>query len=171
MALDLEFIDAVDLFLKTDKRLIGADDHPQWSSGRDIDTVCLKLPLEVNGEIIGQTLYIQARSQLPSLNFSIGIVFESCICRLDYCEDTKHLNPIGSASEGLVPLIVGPHYHSWEANRNFLSAGNKAFKLKRAVPFTNARMFDAALRWFCGENRIVLPSKLTIEIPSRSRLI
>jgi len=171
VALDAEFIAAVDLFVNTDKYLIGADDHPSWSTGRDVDTLCLKLPLEVNGEIMGQFLDIQTRPQLASLNFSISLIFQSAICRLDYCLESTHSNPLGSSSEGLTSLINGPHYHSWEANKAYIGSKNKPFKLKRAVPFTNARMFDAALRWFCGENRIVLPPMHTIELPHRSRLI
>lgn len=171
MASVSDFIAAVDKFMLLDKRLVGAEENLSWPPGRDPDTFSLKLPLEVNGEQLGQSFIIVAYPQHPSLKFSIGINFEPMVCRLDFWPEDRHSNGLTATSNGLTPLITGPHYHPWEINKEHVESPNKGLKLQKAVPFTEARQFDAALRWFCGKNKILLPPKHTIELPQRSRLI
>jgi len=165
------FIAAVDKFMSLDKRLVGADEIMSWQPGREPDTYFLKLPLEVDGEQMGQSLFVKAYPLHPTQRFSIGIIFEPTICRLDFWLEGIHSNGLTATSEGLSALINGSHYHPWEINKGCVESPNKLFKLQKAVPFTDARQFDSALRWFCGENKILLPPKHTIELPLRTRLI
>lgn len=165
------FIAEVDKFMSTDKVLVGADENLSWPPGRDPDSHYLKLPLEVNGEQLGQSLFVVAFPQHPTLRFTIGITFTYTVCRLDFHLEAIHLNGLSATSDGLTPIIKGSHYHPWEKNKECVESPDKAFKLHKAVPFTDARQFDASLRWFCGENKILLPPFHEIVPPPKSRLI
>lgn len=67
-----------------DKILIGGDAPLLWQPARDQEGLCVKLPLEVDGQQSGQSLYVQAFPNYYSLRFSIAILYEPAICRLDF---------------------------------------------------------------------------------------
>ena len=168
-----QFVAAVDAFMDMKKRLIGADVSPTWQAGRDPDQLRLKLPLELDGVQHGQTLCIDAHPAYPTLRFYIMILFAPegpSICRLDYRLDDIHPNNADSLVK-LPSMVCGPHYHAWRLNRHLAKSTAHALPLPNATPLPKIRQFDAALRWFCSENKIILPPGHRIELPAKERLL
>lgn len=163
-----DFIKAVDAFMASPKSLIGVTD-PQWAlSGRDAYRKCLKLPIEVNDEISGQKLLIQADPTKDDLVFSVGIIFlERCVCRIDFDNRDRHFNHFHVA---LPHVVAGPHWHSWELNRGDFKKLGHFKKLRYASGFTAAKQFDATLRWYCQERNIQLGAH-GIEFPGKDGLL
>jgi hypothetical protein len=91
---------------------------------------------------------------------------------LDYT-DEYHPNSLLIDGDGIPAAVNGPHYHSWRINRRFFKGASLAPKLHNAEPFVNqARTFDAVLRWFCDDTKIVgLPPSHFIELPRRDTLL
>ena len=163
-----EFIKAVDAFIAAPKSLAGADD-PQWvRSERDIYKFCLKLPIEVDDELSGQKLLIQADPTKDDLVFSVGILFlERCICRIDFDKGDAHFNHWHPA---LPHVAEGSHWHSWELNKNDFKKLGHYKKLRYASEFRAAKQFDATLRWYCQERNIDLGAQ-GIDFPEKGGLI
>jgi len=165
-----EFVASVDKFLSVDKQLICAEgEYEPWQHGRDPETDYLKLPLAIDGEQLGQALFVTSHQNHATLRFHIGIIFECTICRLDFHQEAIHPNGFNADIEGLKTWVRGPHYHPWEKNRLYVTG--RKFRLSRAVEYTAAKTFDSSFRWFCAENKIQLPAKLWIELPPRRSLI
>ena len=166
------FIAAVDAFLLSDKRLIGADMLPRWAEGRDRGERRIKLPIEVNGELRGQSLVISAYPNHPTRRFHLSVVFEPAVCRVDFHEDVTHANPLMLPDDGLPRFVKGPHYHPWRRNRRFVRSDVHVARLRVAEPLgALAKVsFDSVFRWFCADNKIQLPDKLEIELPGREEL-
>lgn len=99
----------------------------------------------------------------------IGLLFsERIVCRLDYDPGATHDN---KWRNGLAPQISGPHWHSWEVNReDFRKIGSQLPRLPYAIEFTQARAFDACLRWYCSERNVLLGAH-NIDFPHSSILI
>jgi hypothetical protein len=166
-----DFVAAVDVFMATPKQLVGTDTRPVWQIGRQADQRKLVLPVEIEGEQRGQFLLLQAYPQHPTMKFSIGTMFaDLVVCRLDYCLEDTHANNFATALEKLPPIVVGPHWHSWEANRGLITSLTKPLKLHNALPFTFAKQFDAIFRWYCATRNIKL-DKHAISLPPRETLI
>lgn len=165
-----EYLAAVDLFLSIDKILLGADSAPVWQPGREVDSLAVKYPLEIQGELLGQYLFVNAYPQHPTERFSIGISYGSCIARLDSHHEVTHGNNLGATQAGLPVLIHGAHFHPWTINKQFVISPSTPYKLKLAKSFA-ALSFDSSLRWFCGEHKIQLPPRHEIELPRRSKLL
>jgi len=108
----------------------------------------------------------------PDLKFRLSILFGGAICRLDYTDET-HPNAFAEPLERLPPIVRGPHYHSWPANRRFFRGVTVPPKLHNGIPFgMHARSFDAVLRWFCSDTKIDQPpANHRIELPGTDVLI
>lgn len=167
-AREMAFVEAVDAFMPLPKRLVGAD-APTWQSGRSADELRLKLPIQIGGELRGQHLVIKAFPNYHNLMFQMGISFdEKVVCRIDFELDGSHGNNL---NPGVLPsLIKGPHWHSWELNRDLVWSVLHHDKLQRATPFTETHKFDATLRWYCAKRNIALGHH-GIEFPIRERLL
>lgn len=163
-----DFIKAVDAFMAAPKSLAGASD-PQWvRSERDAYRSCLKLPIEVDDEISGQKLLIQADPTKDALVFSVGILFlDRCICRIDFDKGDSHFNHWHAS---LPNVVQGSHWHSWELNKGEFRKLAHFKKLRYASEFTAAKQFDATLRWYCQERNIQLGAH-GIEFPGRESLL
>ncbi len=163
-----DFIVAVDAFMAAPKGLLGIQ-SPVWQPSRDAYAVRLKLPIEIGGELSGQHLVIDACPNHDPRRFHIGIQFaDRVVCRLDYDPRATHSNDWAPTME---PFVRGPHWHSWELNRQeFKALGVQPKKLKLAVAFTQAREFDACLRWYCNARNIVLGAH-SITYPERGLLL
>jgi hypothetical protein len=167
-----EVITAVDDFLRTPKRLVGADVAIPWVQGYSSNERVVHYPLEVKGEQTGAQLMIVGFPDARFLKFRLGILFPGAVCRLDHTDET-HPNS-HRILEDDVPIIVrGPHYHNWPTNRRFCRGGNLPAKLHNAMEFVSgARSFDAILRWFCADTNIVgLDNNHRIELPRPERLL
>jgi hypothetical protein len=167
-----DFVGAVDAFMAAPKELVIGSAGLSWHRARDEGAKRLKLPLEVGGEQLGQYLLIDAFPEYHSLKFCLGIVFmEHVVCRLDFDPDATHGNAVDDWSP-LPKLIRGPHWHSWELNRDtFKQSGTSNYlKLPLASAYEKAKRFDAALRWYCAERHIPLGDH-GIELPPPDRLL
>jgi len=163
---------AVDLFMNTPKIIVGADGPIVWADGYSRHEKVVHFPLQVEGELTGAKLMIVGFPAATTLKFRAGILFPGAVCRLDYTDET-HPNSLSVPADGLPPIVVGPHYHSWRANRRFCRGNSLPAKLHNAESFVNqARTFDSILRWFCGDTRIEgLPPNHRIELPIRETLL
>jgi len=162
----------IDAFMNAEKRLLGADGPLVWRPGRSIYERILRLPIEINGELLGQSLFITGFPRERQLKFRIGIIFPPAICRIDYAANERHPNSLARPLDYVPASVRGPHYHSWRANRRFFSAPTTPIKLHNAEPLpTPGRSFDAVLRWFCNDTRIELPANHTVELPLRETLL
>jgi hypothetical protein len=170
-ALD-DFIAAVDAFMPLPKRIVGADNTPQWQPGRSPGQLKLLLPIEVDGEQRGQQLFLQAYPNNPTLMFSVGIMFAGrVVCRLDFELEATHGNNLRSWDDELPRFVNGPHWHKWEINRAIIRTQTLEYplRLNNAMPFDAARQFDSTLRIFCAERHIDLGYH-EIDLPPRDSL-
>lgn len=161
----------VDTFMAETKTIVGADGPYNWRPGYSAHERATDFPLQVEGEQRGAKLLIVGFPRAKELKFRLSICFNAAICRLDYT-DEYHPNSL-HAPAGLPPFVQGPHYHSWPLNRQFFRGTLTPPDLHLAEPFTNpARTFDAILRWFCADTKIVgLPPDHLIELPKSDLLI
>ena len=164
------FVQAVDAFMAANKVLVLGNSAPQWQQARDNAAKRLKMPLEVNDEQHGQFLLIDSFPNHQSLRFHLAIIFDNpaapadhgqVVCRLDFHHEAIHSNGFG---QSVPELVRGPHWHSWELNRHTIKRIDRHFDLHLAEEFTQARQFDAALRWYCKERNIQLGAH-QIELP------
>ena len=114
---------AVDEFLRTAKRVVGADASIEFADGRNDHEMVAYLPLEVNGEQLGPKLMVVGSPRSRALKFRLAIIMPGTVCRLDYTDET-HPNGATGIAIGLQPIVKGPHYHSWQVNREFCRGGN-----------------------------------------------
>jgi hypothetical protein len=171
MANDPHFLRTIDAFMAAEKHLVGAEAPMVWQPGGNAYEMVIKLPIEVGGEFMGANLQVTGYPRERALKYRLGIIFPPAICRLDYVTDETHSNTRAVATDGIPGLVRGPHYHSWPLNRRFVQRINKTSRLCNAEEFNGPRTFDAGLRWFCGETRIILPPRHQIELPTRTLLI
>lgn len=164
-----QFLDQVTAFLQSDKNLAGIGSPSQWQPNRDPSEKCLKLPIEIEGVLRGQELVIVSYPASEKLRFTINIVYDISICRLDFDETGGHTNGFWADLDRLPMIVSGSHFHRWEINKRFIEGNGKLEELKHAelLP-TTIRSFDAALRWFCDETKINLPHNHLIELPPRT---
>ena len=164
---------AVDAFMATRKRIMGADEPPTWGPGFTPHEVQMKYPLEVAGEMRGAQLMVVGFPRERAVKFRLGILFPGMICRLDFTDET-HGNSVPGVLAGIVPATVtGPHYHSWPLNRRFFRGVLQPPVLRDALPYMEAgRSFDAVLRWFCDDTNIEqLPPSHRIALPRSDQLL
>lgn len=161
------FIAAVDALMGAPKTLQGVM-NPRWQESRDAYAIRLKLPIQVGDEMTGQFLMIDAFPDRQHLQFTIALLVEGrAVCRLDYDPEVIHDN---GWADGLPGMVKGPHWHSWEVNRDaFRKLSSHPVRLQRAIPFTQARAFDACLRWYCQERNIALGAH-AIDFPASATL-
>jgi hypothetical protein len=167
-----EFLASIDSFLAAPKYVLGADSAPTWQPMRNENGLQIKLPLEIDGEQTGPFLHVGAFPNHPTLKFCLGIVFaDYMVCRLDFELEAVHGNDFSAKALGLPLQVTGPHWHSWEINRQFIKAYGRPFRLHNAKPFESGTMrkFEHVLRWYCSERNIHLAD--SIDLPPRTRLI
>lgn len=163
------FIQEVDRLLSVRKDLVGGD-RAAWNPGREPNEVQIKLPLEVNGEQHGPGVVLTA---FPSEagKFSISLVHHVAVARLDVTRFEAHSNPLDALGRRIKTLIHGSHFHRWELNKQYVEAFGKLQRLHMAEPYEGSEKFMAALRWFCGELKIIVPHDVNIELPPYGMLV
>jgi hypothetical protein len=72
----------IDAFMNAEKRLLGADGPLLWGPGRNINERVLRLPIEVNGELLGQSLAIIGFPRERRLKFRVVIIFRRLFAAL-----------------------------------------------------------------------------------------
>jgi hypothetical protein len=161
-----EFVRDVTEFLSATKELAGIDMPVVWQPGREPSELCAKLPIEINGVLSGKSLLIVSFPASDPLRFTILIIHEVAICRLDFDESGGHTN--GFSQKKLPEIISGSHFHRWSSNMQFVTDYGKlpTLKFAEALP-KKIRSFDTALRWFCAEVNISLPNTHLITLPPR----
>jgi hypothetical protein len=163
-----QFVKAVDAFVAVPKTLVLGNTPIVWQRARDDDALRLQLPLEVNGEQFGEQLTIDAFPDRRPRMFNLGLMFGvHMVDRLDFDPSSTHGNNWNSA----LPIVVaGPHWHSWELNRGTVRNVNKFIPLPYADTFSEAKEFDAVLRWYCQARNIQIGAH-GIDFPAPGRLI
>lgn len=173
MATAAEYLAALDSFMAAEKVIQGADQPVMWSEGYSRFERQATFPLEYEGEQQkGVHLLVVSFPNEAALKFRLSLCFHAALSRLDYT-DEYHPNSL-RVDEDAVPAVVnGPHYHSWQVNRRFFRSATAAVELRNALPFVSqARTFEAILRWYCEETRIVgLGPGHRIELPRRETLV
>ena len=169
--LNASFIAAVDAFISAPKTILGADESVSWVIARQQESeLTAKFPLAIEGVIDEPKLVCIAYPNEHALKFRVLITFEPAICRLDF-DHAGHGNNHALYFSDIPALCKGPHYHSWEDNRQFFTTSTKPIELHNARDLAaNIQTFDSALRWFCERNNIKLPAGHRIELPPRSQL-
>jgi hypothetical protein len=158
--------------MSAEKVIQGADLPFEWADGYSRHEKFARFPLEVGGELPGAHLMVVGFPDATDLKFRLSLCFNAALSRLDFT-DEYHPNSLRVDGDGVPPSVNGPHYHSWSVNRRFSKSVTSAVELKNAVRFESpARTFDAVLRWYCEETRIVgLGTGHRIELPRRERLL
>jgi hypothetical protein len=163
------FVEEVDRLLETQKVMAGAD-GVTWQMGRNADERCIKVPLEIGGELLGPELLVVAFPQVAG-KYSVLIVHHVAVCRLDVVPSIEyHTNPLPLPGERHAAKVFGPHFHSWGLNRNRIEAPIKLQKLRMAEPYDGVVKLMSALRWFCGETKIMVPHSVNLQLPEKEGL-
>lgn len=163
-----QFVKAVDAFVAAAKTLVVGNVPPKWQRARDDDGLRLQLPLEIDGEQFGQQLTIDAFPDRKPKMFCLGLLFaEHMIDRLDFDPSATHGNGWHSS---LPAVVAGPHWHSWELNKDTVKAVGRFLPLPYADTFVGAKEFDAVLRWYCHTRNISIGAH-GIDFPAPERLI
>lgn len=162
--------DKVAAFLLVEKELQG---EQFWGPGNRDEERRISWPISVEGEMFGATLALTAYPDEPEQRFTITLNLPPCVWRLDMDPDYKrHRNPYDRGERLGTHTISGPNYHSWDDNRHLATPSRLPDKLTCARPLpTGFRTFERALRWFCGETKIILPNNQMVELPPRERLV
>lgn len=164
------FIQEVDKLLSVEKTLAGAE-SAEWRPGRNAEEErCIKVPLEIGGELLGPQLVIVAFLSDSKRSFSVSLVHRICVCRLDI-DWLGHPNPLPLAGETHPVRCTGPHVHTWASNRSRIESAHRLQKLPVAHPYGGSTKLMAALRWFCGEYEVVVPHTVQLELPKAEKLI
>lgn len=152
------FARAVDAFIEAPKVAIVGNSPPTWQWPRNQTFQRIKLPIEIDGEMAGSHLFVDAYRPAPAEKFSVGIMFmdEHVVDRLDYWLEDGHTNGLHPYNAALPIEIQGPHWHSWELNKKTFKQIGNWLKFPYASPFDAARQFDAILRWYCAERQIAI---------------
>ena len=165
-----EFIAEVDALLIARKTLGGIGVPGRWQPGWDGVWQRLKLPLEVDGVSLGhQALDIEFDPTSSHLVFTINLLCHVCVCRMDFDYTDTHPNTLRNPVDGVLPIIIGSHFHRWSYNRRFAESSDRLISLNNAEHLPIAiKSFDSALRWFCDETNIELPHDHWISLPERT---
>lgn len=159
----------IDDLLSLSKSLGGI---PQWRDMNAQDQFRLVVPVALDGKSTGLTICITARPNTEPLRFTITLNYNSCIFRIDWCEDDVHTNPFKIQPDISGVAIVGHHFHSWSDNKRFCTKNSlpKTLKVARKLS-TEIDTFEGALAWMCQETKIQPPAPGLITLPPRTRLL
>lgn len=159
----------IDAFLAAKKTLGGT---ASWTTGNRADERRAVWPVLLNGQSVGASLQATAYPHESVLRFTIGLEWPDCIWRLDFEPYYKHHANAHTEVQRLSvePRIDGPHYHAWADNRH-LVRGARIGQLPVARQFKRIRKWEAAMRWFCGQTNIVMPTSQMLDFPRRDRLL
>lgn len=165
----LDLRQRIDAFLAAKKTLGGT---PEWVVGNRSEERRAVWPVMLNGRSAEATLQATAYPHEGTLRFTIGLEWPDCIWRLDFEPFyKKHSNPLAEITRlGVEPRLDGPHYHSWADNRHLVKGG-RVDQLPVARSFKRIKKWDAAMRWFCGETKIVMTKAQMLDFPPRDRLL
>lgn len=172
MATVTDLMAVIDAFVSAPKRILGADLPYQWRDGYSQYERVAKFPIEFGGQSSDAARFeVVGFPQSPEPKFRLSLVYITCICRLDYTDET-HPNTMRDSMDNVPPFVSGPHYHSWALNRRFFKGVSTVQKLHNAELFQMRSSFDSILRWFCQETNIEqLSGGHLIELPPRDRLL
>ena len=85
---------------------------------------------------------------------------DQCLFRLDFVVATVcHNNPQWAAAYDMPPMVCGPHFHPWNANRDEVLR-QQVWELPFRAPLpTRIHRFDQALPWMAAEVKLILTSE------------
>jgi hypothetical protein len=158
--------EVVDDFLACDKTLEGTADWQDFG-----EESRLKWPISVDGILTDASLDATAYPFAGLYPFTITLNFPPCIWRLEHGPGyLRHDNPLEEMSQ-FDRTLWGPHYHSWADNRRLAKANALPPELEwaRQLP-EEIRKFEHAIRWLCGETKIMIRTEQVIELPPKGFL-
>jgi hypothetical protein len=162
----------VDELLASAKVLAGG--LPTWRSGTRDHDERLAWPVLVDGETDQCELAATCYPDESPDRFTIVLSYANrCIWRIDHelLNRSPHRNPLDRADLLGAYEVRGPHYHSWDDNRYLATLGALPTELLCARPLApQARGWENAFRWFCGETGIQQPADIPY-LPPRGRLL
>ena len=173
MSNSTKFYIAVDSIWKNTKALVG---QAEWTQGYGSDGARWLSPLAIDGVTTGMNLCIDSFPRAPVLRFSISLIYETSICRLDFWKNDRHLNHAvkGVRTPPNIQLgwLFGSHLHSWEDNKMLINSDYGPKELEFAVPIPErVKSFDAAFRYFCDVANIIVPTSEMPNLPRRDTLL
>lgn len=160
----------VDKFLAAEKRLEGT---AGWVDGNNSDDKRIRWPLVVGDSVSVAHLSLTAYPNYAEPNFTISLIYRTCIWRLDYDPPYRyHDNPPDRVHLLGAGRIWGPHYHTWADNRHAATTAvlPKTLDCARELP-KRIRQWVQAFRWFCAETRITFEPYQLIDFPLREGLL
>ncbi len=107
--------------------------------------------------------------QWPSLSL---IYRGNLVCRVDLVPQSESKpNPIGAASLGLPPMVIGSHFHGWTDNREYVrSAGLGRMPYRRPLP-PQVRRLSQAIYWLANEiNLAIEQDQRGFDVPPQGSL-
>jgi hypothetical protein len=100
---------------------------------------------------------------------SISVIFRGqAVARLDFVPPEEcESNPMWAATLGLQPRVCGPHFHSWEHNRQYVIRDERwELPCREALP-PQVRRFEQALPWLAASMNLVLtPEQRAFDVPT-----
>lgn len=160
-----DFIKGVDDLLAARKTLAGIDLPLDWPAARDGIGVEAKVPVEVAGTQYGDKLTVVAVPPMGTFHINL-ISLGLCVSRLDFDPQQPHPNTMFADLDGLPAWVSGKHFHRWSINKRFVMGDGSLERLLHAEELpTTIHRFDQALRWFCSEVGIDLPSRNSLDYP------
>jgi hypothetical protein len=161
--------EVIDAFLAKPKTLAGLG---AWQRDSHERTYRWVRPVEIDGELPGLDLTVKAYPRNRALKFRIVLAYSKAIWRVDYANDSPHINSMNRPDDLVSEPITGPHYHRWEDNRRFATANSLPSSLPNArVLPQNLSSFERVFRWFCGETRITVGSRDMPTLPTPDTLL
>lgn len=162
-------VEAVDEFLRDEKTLYG--NPPEFGPGRFVKNGRSEMtavwPIADSlGLLSGGEIRIVSRPS-DDESLSIAVVFaRQCVSRVDFVTgDMCEANPPWAETLGLQPRVCGPHFHSWEHNRNYVLTNTWKLPAREALP-PQVRRFKQAWPWLADRINLRLSSdQRQFEIP------
>jgi hypothetical protein len=141
---------AVDAFLADQKTLAGAPPEfgPSSFYRQGAYEWAATWPIQ-NSRGVVETGHLRFAMRRPGL-FSIAVVLKAQgISRLDFEEEDEcHGNPHWASAYGLPAIVCGPHFHSWDHNRDTCSLQiDGTFRFANRYPCRSAGLTRHFLGW------------------------
>jgi hypothetical protein len=163
------FVREINEFMDARKELQGACDPQSYVQAREQAVFEVDYPILVNGELRGPLLKVISHPHETPLVWSIVLIYPPAVSRLDYTH-LQHLNPPCINDESHPASVAAPHIHPWRLNQRFMTSRKTTNPIPIAMPIEEMKDFGWYLRWFCQQNKIVLPHDHCIQLLHKQEL-
>ena len=162
-------IDDAEAFLAAKKEAVGT---ASWGEGARPGLIKVEWPIYIGGESTGGRLVVEVATGLNPPQFTIVLLMDKCLGRLDYDVHARHINPMKPPKGVPHGKIEGPHYHTLRDNKRLSERGSVPRDLKFARPLPPARRdLMSCLQWFCELTNIAIRGDQLPSEPEQGRLL